>query len=295
MKANNKTSTNGQTTPTLPNATAASRPADPSPSPPEHGTLPIDLRHERGPFDIVGDVHGCADELELLLGRLGYDVARAGASDEPRYHVVPPPGRKLIFVGDLIDRGPRVADTLRLALDMIDAGSAFAVLGNHEFKAARMFAGHNVSIAPGLRLTLQDLEYQSEAFRDRVRRFVATLPSHLVLDDGRLVVSHAGIREDMIGRSSNAVRSFCIYGDTTGERGPDGFPVRRDWAAAYRGDALIAYGHTTVERAEWCNGTINLDTACVFGGSLTALRYPEREIVSVAAARPYFGEARFGG
>lgn len=254
---------------------------------------PIDLRQERGAFDIVGDVHGCGDELELLLAELGYQIELDRSGDEPRYRVVPPTGRRLVFVGDVIDRGPRPADCLRLQMDMSEAGLAFGVLGNHELKAARQMAGNPVSIAPGLRITLDDLDRQSPAFRDRVRRHLALLPSHVVLDDGRLVVAHAGIREDMIGQTSRKVRDFCVYGDVTGERGADGFPVRRDWAAEHRGSAAIAYGHTTVRRAEWRNNTINLDTACVHGGALTALRYPEREILSVPARRPYFGEPRF--
>jgi protein phosphatase len=117
--------------------------------------------------------------------------------------------------------------------------------------------------------------------------FIDGLVSHYVLDDGKLVVAHAGLKESMQGRGSGQVRSFALYGETTGESDEFGLPVRHDWAAEYRGRATVVYGHTPVPEPEWLNGTINIDTGCVFGGRLTALRYPERELVSVEAARTY--------
>lgn len=62
-------------------------------------------------------------------------------------------------------------------------------------------------------------------------------------------------------------------------------PVRYNWAADYRGKALVVYGHTPVPEALWLNNTVNIDTGCVFGGHLTALRYPEREAVSFSRYR----------
>ncbi|MCB0014243.1 MAG: hypothetical protein KDE34_20160, partial [Anaerolineales bacterium] len=85
---------------------------------------------------------------------------------------------------------------------------------------------------------------------------------------------------------------FALYGDTTGERDEYGLPVRLDWAADYRGRALVAYGHTPTATAEWLNNTICLDTGCVFGHKLTALRYPEKELVDVPAAETYAESAR---
>ncbi|MFZ0746358.1 MAG: AAA family ATPase, partial [Terracidiphilus sp.] len=78
-------------------------------------------REVHGPFDIVGDVHGCLDELLELMATLGYEVDR----QEAAFSVVPPDGRKLVFVGDLVDRGPATPDVLRLAMTMVDAGQAF--------------------------------------------------------------------------------------------------------------------------------------------------------------------------
>jgi protein phosphatase len=113
-----------------------------------------------------------------------------------------------------------------------------------------------------------------------------------VLDSGKLVVAHAGLREELQGRTSGAVREFALYGETTGETDEFGLPVRYNWAADYRGRAMVVYGHTPVPQPEWLNNTINIDTGCVFGGRLTALRYPERELVSVPAAREYATPAR---
>src|SRR5690606_13783373 len=110
---------------------------------------------------------------------------------------------------------------------------------------------------------------------------------HYVLDDGRLVVAHAGLKASMQGRGSGAVREFALYGETTGETDEFGLPIRYNWAAEYRGKATVVYGHTPVPEAEWLNNTICIDTGCVFGGSLTALRWPEKELVDVPAAKVY--------
>jgi len=248
------------------------------------GPLACDRRGERGPFDIIGDVHGCHDELIALLGQLGY--AAAGATWRH------PSGRRAIFVGDLADRGPRVPEVLRLAMGMVAAGDALCVASNHDDKLARKLRGRDVNVAHGLAETVAQLaalpDGERAAFERAVRAFIDERPTHLWLDGGALVVAHAGLREDMHGRDSGALRAFCLYGDTSGETDAAGRPVRRNWAAAYRGAAAVVYGHTVVERAEWLNGTIDIDTGCVFGGSLSALRYPERALVAVPAARVYW-------
>jgi protein phosphatase len=241
---------------------------------------------DRGPFDIIGDVHGCYDELSDLLRRLGYVLPEAS---RPLGH---PQGRTVVFLGDLVDRGPRIVDVLRLVMDAVDAGSAQCVIGNHEWKLVRKLWGRNVKVAHGLAETLAQLDREQEEFRDRVARFIEGLPSHLVLDAGRLVVAHGGLKEHMHGRETERIRAFAMYGDTTGEFDEWGMPVRLDWAEHYEGKATVVYGHTPVHEPEWQNNTINIDTGCVFGGKLTALRYPERELVSVEAAREYFAPGR---
>ncbi len=243
-----------------------------------------DKREETGPFDIIGDVHGCADELEALLAKLGYAIEQTQDPDLGlRYRVAPPSGRKAIFVGDLTDRGPRVGDALRIAMDMVEAGTALCVLGNHEAKVEKWLRSRDVKITHGLDKTIADLEAGGDAFKRRVKTFIGGLISHYILDGGKIAVAHAGIKAEMQGRASGAIRSFCLYGETTGETDEFGLPVRYNWALDYRGGTRVIYGHTPIVETEWLNNTLCIDTGCVFGGKLTALRYPEMELVSEPA------------
>ncbi|MFC9633287.1 polynucleotide kinase-phosphatase [Streptomyces mirabilis] len=235
-----------------------------------------DLTHLTGPFDIIGDIHGCASELETLLGKLGYvDGAH-------------PQGRTAVFVGDLVDRGPDTPGVLRRVMSMVAAGDALCVPGNHENKLGRYLKGRKVQHSHGLAETIEQLDGESEEFHARVREFVDGLVSHYVLDGGRLVVCHAGLPEKYHGRTSGRVRSHALYGDTTGETDEFGLPVRYPWAEDYRGRAAVVYGHTPVPTATWLNNTLCLDTGAVFGGKLTALRWPERELVDVPAERVWY-------
>jgi protein phosphatase len=246
-----------------------------------------DRRKETGPFDIVGDVHGCADELQALLARLGYRVEWSDGQQNRNVTVTPPEGRKLVFVGDLVDRGPNSPDVLRIVMSMTAAGTAYAVQGNHDRKLQRWLAGRKVAIAHGLQQTIDQLAGEDRGFRETVATFLDGLRSHVWLDGGRLAIAHAGLKEDMIGRGSGAVREFALFGETTGEIDEFGLPVRADWAANYRGSTTVIYGHTPVVRTDWVNKTLCIDTGCVFGGKLTALRWPEKEIVDVAAQRTW--------
>jgi protein phosphatase len=245
-----------------------------------------DRSADHGPFDIIGDVHGCYDELVRLLNELGYEAAGDGSVP------VHPEGRKAVLLGDLVDRGPNVPGVLRLAMGMVEMGSALCVPGNHERKLVRALRGWKVQVTHGLADSLAQLEREPPGFREQAAAFLDALVSHAVLDDGRLVVAHAGMREEMQGRASAAVRAFALYGETTGETDEMGLPVRYPWALEYRGKATVVYGHTPVPEPVWVNNTINIDTGCVFGGALTALRYPEKELVSVPAARTYYEPVR---
>lgn len=250
--------------------------------------LSCDAHHEAGPFDVVGDVHGCMDELEELVCELGYAPDDDGLLAHPE-------GRRLVFVGDLCDRGPRVLDVYRLVIPLVEAGRALCVLGNHEDKLLRCLQGRKVKVSRGLQVTLDELDAlpadEGQALRARLIDFCARLPVHLVLDDGRLVIAHAGIKASMIGREGSRVRAFALYGDTTGETDAEGYPVRRDWAARYRGEARVVYGHTPVERAVWRQGTANVDLGCCFGGALAAVRYPEGDFVCVPARAVHWSRA----
>ncbi|MFZ3494012.1 polynucleotide kinase-phosphatase [Streptomyces sp. 5.8] len=235
-----------------------------------------DLTHLTGPFDIIGDIHGCASELETLLDKLGYDD---GAHPE---------GRTAVFVGDLVDRGPDSPGVLRRVMGMVGSGNALCVPGNHENKLARHLKGSKVQRTHGLAETIEQLDKEPPEFVQEVRTFIQGLVSHYVLDGGKLVVCHAGLPEKYHGRTSGRVRSHALYGETTGETDEFGLPVRYPWAEDYRGKAVVVYGHTPVPNTAWINNTICLDTGAVFGGRMTALRWPERELVDVPAEKVWY-------
>lgn len=247
--------------------------------------LACDLRAERGPFDIIGDVHGCYDELLELLELLGYTPDDVSGWRHPA-------GRRAIFVGDLVDRGPGVIQVARLAMRMVAAGQAFCAPGNHDVKLMRALDGRHVQIAHGLQDTLDQIaalptEDERASFRRDFAAFIHQIPPYLRLADGDLVVAHAGLRERYHGRVSERIRALVLYGETTGWEDEYGLPIRIDWAADYHGSAAVVYGHTPHSETCWRHNTINVDTGCVHGGSLTAVRWPERDLVSVAAHRVY--------
>jgi protein phosphatase len=249
---------------------------------------PLASRNRRGPFDIVGDVHGCVEELLALLDAMGYRVGRDGKG----FAVTPPEGRTLVFVGDLVDRGPSAPGVLRLAMGMARAGTALCVAGNRDTELVRVLRGGAAPVSRGMARTLDQLAAEPESFRAAAMDFLHELPSHLVLDQGRLVIAHAGLTEALQGSSSAAARAFALHGDLTGEKDVAGLPVRRIWAAQYRGKALVVHGHTPVSEPMWLNNTVNLDTGCAYGGHLTALRYPERTTLSIPAKAIYYAPRR---
>ena len=243
-----------------------------------------DKKDDHGPFDIIGDIHGCCDELEELLSSLGYVRGVRGYAH--------PEGRRAVFLGDLCDRGPRNADALETVMEMVKGGNALAVPGNHDVKLLKYLRGKNIQMTHGIDRTAAEMEARGEQFRAEAADFLDGLVSHYVFDDGRLITAHAGLKQEYIGRGSMRVRDFCLYGETTGEFDSYGLPVRLNWAEDYRGKGLVVYGHIAGKEVKALNGTYCIDTGCVFGGSLTAFRYPEREIVSVPAKKQYYEPAK---
>jgi protein phosphatase len=246
---------------------------------------PRDFVHRPGGCDVIGDVHGCATELESLFGQLGYRQSRPGAW-------TPAPGRTAVFVGDFADRGPRSADVLRIAMQMVADGTALAVPGNHDARLETYLSGTPIKLVHGLDTTAAEMDREPETFRRDVLAFLRHLPSHLVLDDGRLVVAHAGLPEALHGQESPAIRHLASWGRPTEDIDPVDFDQRHPWIADYHGTAAVVFGHTPVAEAEWMGQTIDIDTGCVFGGRLTALRWPERTLVSVPARQAYAVSAR---
>lgn len=249
--------------------------------------LACNQRSLHGPFDIIGDVHGCYEELLELLNTLGYHVrVDLVTSDKPA--LTHPQNRTLIFVGDLVDRGPYSKDVLSLVINAVTYCGALCVRGNHEDKFLRYLKGKKVTLTHGLEVTATEYPEPSETLYAKTIAFIKKLGSHYVLDDGKLIVAHAGLTENLQERESGKVMSFALFGDTTGEVDEQGLPVRNDWAQSYQGEARVVYGHTPVKEPIWVNKTICIDTGCVFGGKLTALQYPEMQLVSVAAHKTYY-------
>ena len=282
--------------------------------------------HEICPLDIIGDVHGCADELQELLLKLGYTIKNVLNNEEQNtkppltppkqegdktpllpkeglgvvttqtinfgFEIIPPDNRKAVFVGDLTDRGTDSPKVLRMVMSMVNSGAAYCVCGNHDSKLEKYLNGKQVQLKHGLEETAKQLEKETDNFKNLVKNFLRGLLSHYMFDNGNLVVAHAGIREEMQGRGSAVVRAFCMYGETTGEIDEFGLPVRYNWAKEYRGKTKVVFGHTPVPNAEWLNRTIDIDTGCVFGGKLTALRYPEEQLVSIDAKKVYCEPSR---
>ncbi|MGB9666613.1 MAG: AAA family ATPase [Candidatus Cryosericum sp.] len=251
---------------------------------PEARPSPTAWRDKPGAFDVIGDLHGCSDELLSLLRVMGYRIDNPGDL-LPR--ITAPEGRTAVFVGDFVDRGPHNVRTLLIVMAMVRSGAALAVPGNHDDKLLRALQGAPVKISNGLDRTLQELDAAGDEMKTLVRDFLAGLPSHLVLNGGNLVIAHAGLPQNLHGVDSPHARDVALFGTQTGQRDAYGLKILADWAHAYTGDAIVVWGHLPVAEAVWVGNTIDIDTGCVHGGSLTALRYPERELVSVPVARVY--------
>ncbi|WP_062048094.1 bis(5'-nucleosyl)-tetraphosphatase PrpE [Bacillus sp. JCM 19034] len=235
-------------------------------------------------IDIIGDIHGCYNELILLIKKLGYEQEQNGFVHKTE-------SRKLAFVGDLTDRGPRSLDVIRLVYELVQQDQAYYVPGNHCDKLYRYFIGRNVQIKHGLETTVAELnaltKFEFQQIKKQFMQLVDQSPLYHILDKSRLIIAHAGIRTSDIGKRNKRIKSFVLYGDITGETNPDGTPVRRDWALHHHGSEWIVYGHTPTKEVRFFNHTVNLDTGCVFGGALSALRYPEMEVVQVPSEQPF--------
>lgn len=254
----------------------------------EKFSLKNNRRKEKGPFDIIGDIHGCFDELYELLHRLGYQIRLNIHGNEESFSIRHSENRIPVFLGDLVNKGPKNIRVLRFVMDLVNENMAYCVLGNHEKKLLYYLRGKDSRLRGGLQDTIEQLSGYSAEFRNSVVEFIRRLSDHYVFDHGNLVVAHAGLREEMQGRTSMGVRNFCMYGENSDDVDEYGMPVRYSWVQNYRGKARVVFGHTPILEPEWYNRTIDIDTGCVYGGRLTALRYPELEMVSVQARKIYY-------
>ena len=227
--------------------------------------------------DIIGDVHGCYDEFMELIQRLGYERSQDGTYRHPQ-------GRKLLSLGDITSRGPYSIKMLQFFHLHVTAGLAEMVDSNHGWKIARWLRLYQQEFVPK----------KASLLREQSRRLLFSSPSHMMIrrhDKLEAIAVHAGIKDDYIGMESPAVYTFCRYGDVAGT-GPDGRPIRREWAKERKVTSpIIVWGHDPHPEPKRKNGTINIDQGCVFGGMLTAYRFPEDEVLSVLAKKNYSGLA----
>ena len=234
-------------------------------------------------IDIIGDIHGCIDELHKLFNTLDYEY-----KGDIYVH---PHKRTPVFLGDITDRGPNSIAVIKLVYQMVvKHKKALYVPGNHCNKLYRYFLGNNVQRKHGLETTVAEYESMPTREQKLVQKQFLTLyeqaPLYLQLPELNVIIAHAGIKESLIGRTDKKVKTFVLYGDISGEFDSSGRPIRRDWAKDYHGNNWIVYGHTPVKNPRIQNKTINIDTGCVFGNRLTAFRLPEEKIISVPSRQP---------
>lgn len=245
-------------------------------------------------LDMIGDIHGCFDEMILLLEKLGY------VSEDGLY--THPDGRKLLSLGDIMSRGPKSLETMQFWQRHIEAGVAYMIDSNHGYKIARFLEGQKVTLRHGDELIEQELttyEQQhgyvaTEGLKRKLTDMLRQAPSHYVLTKNSVpyaVAVHAGIRDRYIGKDSPRIRDFCRYGDVTGLT-ENGRPIRSDWYTEHQSPLLIIWGHDPQPKPLKINQTLNIDQGVVFGGALTALRYPEETVESVPAMQDYAQDAQ---
>ncbi|MBU5353501.1 polynucleotide kinase-phosphatase [Paenibacillus barcinonensis] len=246
-------------------------------------------------IDIIGDIHGCYEEMMELIHRLGY-VDEQG--DGMLRH---PEGRKLVSVGDVSSRGPESLKCLLFWQQHCAAGLAYMVDSNHGWKIARYLDGRDVTLSHGDErveaelLQLEQVQGSAAAkqVRESLKHFLLEAPSHLVFTRNgvrQVVVAHAGIRDHFIGKQSRRIQDYCRYGDVEGTD-EKGRPVRKDWYVDHNSGECIVWGHDPRPYPMIVNDTVNIDQGVVFGGMLTAWRMPERESVSVTAKQDYARDA----
>ncbi|XKE94622.1 polynucleotide kinase-phosphatase [Metaplanococcus flavidus] len=252
---------------------------------------PIEIELDRG-IDIIGDVHGCFDELIQLLVKLGYAKNEEGLYKHPD-------GRKFVSVGDVMSRGPASLETMRFFYRHVEGNLALMIDSNHGWKIARWLEGRQVVLSHGDEKVEEEFRIfeaqkgpeRANELKRQLKDFLLTAPSHYVFKKNgvpTLVCAHAGIRDEFIGKESGAISDFCRYGDTGGFD-DNGKPVRNDWTVGHQNRLLIVWGHDPKPKPLLINNTINIDQGVVFGGELTAYRYPERDFVSVKAKADYSG------
>lgn len=241
-------------------------------------------------LDVIGDIHGCMDECYELLERLGYVKEEDGLFRHPE-------GRKFVSVGDIMSRGPKSAEALFFFSAHLKNNLAYMIDSNHGWKIARWLDGKKVTLSHGdewieeafSAFSHEYTDKQIEEIREDWKTILLNAPSHYVLTRNGIktaIIAHAGIKDKYIGKESAGISDFTRYGETLG-MDSDGKPIRGDWYRKHLSKELIIWGHDPKPEPLVVNNTINIDQGVVFGGKLTAIRYPEREFISVKAQQDY--------
>lgn len=239
--------------------------------------------------DVIGDVHGCIDELLELLDRLGYSfhLTRSASGLLVLNDVSAPASRRLVFAGDLVDRGPDSAQVLAVAMQLVQLGHV-SIFGNHDHKLMRALLGNKVQLGDDLAETIRQIRSHGAGFEDETLRFLSALDRKYETQD--LIVVHAAYARQ---GSNKRLHALMLYGETDGTKDENGYPTRRsDWEQRYDGGKVIVHGHIPVPEVTLSNcpnggKVLNVDTGCAFGGKLTALRLPEMQFVQVLARSRY--------
>nr|WP_263326332.1 polynucleotide kinase-phosphatase [Neobacillus sp. Marseille-Q6967] len=241
-------------------------------------------------IDFIGDIHGCYEEFLELLAKLGYQENEQG-------YYIHPEGRKLLSLGDMLSRGPRSLEALQFFQKHVAAGLAYMIDSNHGWKIARWLDGKNVKLAHGDENVKEEFEEYERQFgeeatltlKEQMKSLLLESKSHYIIQKNGVNVAvavHAGIRDHYIGKESQRISDFCRYGDTNG-LDENGKPIRKDWTLGHKSSELILWGHDPKPQPLLVNNTLNIDQGVVFGGSLTAYRYPEKQLVSIKAKKDY--------
>lgn len=223
---------------------------------------------------IIGDVHGCFDEVQDLLKKVRYDSMND----------------RIIFTGDIVDRGPKSKEIIEF---VVSTPNVHMIMGNHENKLIRYLRGNPVSITDGLQETIDQLapELKREANREELLFFLENLPYAIKLDDNIYVV-HGGIdpRFSVEAQKQNVV--LYMRNHAPGKTFSD--PTAPPWYEVERGEAskdqIILFGHNSKANTSNAINAVALDGGCVFGDELRAAIIDidgTRTIESVPARKQY--------
>ncbi|WP_029522089.1 metallophosphoesterase [Persephonella sp. KM09-Lau-8] len=228
---------------------------------------------------IIGDIHGCLIEFQEMVSKI-----------QSRY------GEDTIIVslGDTIDRGDYNVETLEYCFELQKTGRFIEIQSNHNLKLYRWFKGRKVNISSGMKKTIDQIiqmpEKKQEELKEKYIRYYESLPLYLIIN-GSVVVAHAGIKDEMIGKVNRKIKDFVIFGETTGRYTEKGFPERLDWTKNRKVDKyspIIVYGHVVFEKPYINNKAYGIDTGCVLGNMLTAYNPFRDEFLFVQAKKQYF-------